>query len=272
MTAEERYALVEEALARELAERVVQKLLDRQKQALVVYTGSNLGSGPALEALRGLRAEGFTFRVLLSHSAANILDVGAIRSALEPAALWVDRPEESPEALTARYDTILVPALTVNTAAHVASCMADTPAAAIILDGLMRGKNVIAAIDGCCPDNSERAARGFRMAEPLKQRLRDNMETLRSYGARLTTAERLKEKTLKAIRDVFPTAERPEPARQTAAPAQQSETRFQGKVLSGRSIVNCPLHSTLWVPKGTLVTQLAADEARRRDVCIRIET
>ena len=57
--------------------------------------------------------------------------------------------------------------------------LADTPAAAVILDGLMRGKNVIVATDGCCPDHAERARRGFRMAEPLKQTLRTHLEALR---------------------------------------------------------------------------------------------
>ena len=47
--------------------------------------------------------------------------------------------------------------------------MADTPASAVILDGLMRGKNVVVNIDGCCPDHAERLKRGFHMAEPLKQ-------------------------------------------------------------------------------------------------------
>ena len=153
----------------------VQKLLERQKQALVVYTGSNMGIEPGLECLRTLRREdGFTYRVLLTRSAAELLDVPAIRSALEPEELWIETPGDSPEALTARYDTILVPAMTVNTAAHVAACMADTPAAAIILDGLMRGKNVIVAADGCCPDNPERMRRGFHMTEALKNKLREN--------------------------------------------------------------------------------------------------
>ena len=123
MTVEERYALVEEAFVRELAQRVVQRLVDRQKRALVVYTGSNIGTNAALESMRMLRADGFTFQVLFSRSAAKILDVDAIRTTLEPEVLWIDQPGDSPEALTVRYDTILVPALTVNTAAHVATCM-----------------------------------------------------------------------------------------------------------------------------------------------------
>ena len=191
--------MADEAFVEILAQRVVEKLLARQKQALVVYTGSNIGEAAALEAMGRLRGEGFTFRVLLSRGASGLLDVERLRSVLEPEKLWVETPEETPEALTARYDTILVPAMTVHTAAHVAACMADTPASAVILDGLMRGKNVVVNIDGCCPDHAERLKRGFHMAEPLKQALRNNLETLRSFGARLTTSGGLYDKALRAV-------------------------------------------------------------------------
>ena len=260
MTTEQLRGMADEAFVEILAQRVVEKLLARQKQALVVYTGSNIGEAAALEAMGRLRGEGFTFRVLLSRGASGLLDVERLRSVLEPEKLWVETPEETPEALTARYDTILVPAMTVHTAAHVAACMADTPASAVILDGLMRGKNVVVNIDGCCPDHAERLKRGFHMAEPLKQALRNNLETLRSFGARLTTSGGL----------YAAPAARPE-----AAPRKQegaARIRLEGRVLSGRHVQGCPPHSTLWVPRETLITQLAADEARRRDICIRKET
>ena len=60
----------------------------------------------------------------------------------------------------------------------------------------MRGKNVVVNIDGCCPDHAERLKRGFHMAGPLKQALRNNLETLRSFGARLTTSGGLYDKAL----------------------------------------------------------------------------
>ena len=266
--------MADEAFVEILAQRVVEKLLARQKQALVVYTGSNIGEAAALEAMGRLRGEGFTFRVLLSRGASGLLDVERLRSVLEPEKLWVEAPEETPEALTARYDTILVPAMTVHTAAHVAACMADTPASAVNLDGLMRGKNVVVNIDGCCPDHAERLKRGFHMAGPLKQALRNNLETLRSFGARLTTSGGLYDKALRAVGGAQARTAAPA-ARPEAAPRKQegaARIRLEGRVLSGRHVQGCPPHSTLWVPRETLITQLAADEARRRDICIRKET
>lgn len=275
-------------IAQMLAERVVQKLLERQKQALVVYTGSNMGIAPGLECLRTLRQkEGFTYRVLLTRSAAGLLDVSAIRSALEPEELWVETPEYSPEVLTAKYDTILVPALTVNTAAHVAACMADTPAAAIILDGLMRGKNVVVAVDGCCPDNPERIRRGFHMTEILKGKLRENKEALKGYGAWLTTSDKLDETALKAVMSFGRTADlnpkysepKTEPKVQekgdkqkVAADAGVFHAKLEGRVFSGTHIKSYPDHATIIVPKRTIVTQLVSDEARRRGIRIEFES
>lgn len=261
----------EELFIQILAERVVQKLVERQKKALVVYTGSNLGAGQALDAMSRLRREGFRFQVLLSRGASRVLSQSDIRIALEPEELWVDCPGETPEALSARYDTILVPALTVNTAAHVASCMADSPSAAVILDGLMRGKNVVCAVDGCCPDNEERAARGFCMAEPLKQKLRDNMEILRSFGARLTTADHLHEVVLQSVR-LEAGCEKPAFRSGAACADGVNEPQYiTSRVLSAGLVRGCRPGTVLRVSGQTLVTQLARDEARLRRITIAVE-
>lgn len=272
MTTEQLDSLVRETLLVEvLAQRVVEKLMARMKQALVVYTGSNISAAEGLEAMGRLRADGFTFRVLLSQSAARLLDVEAIRSVLEPEELWIGTPGDTPEALTKQYDTIIVPAATVRTVSHVVSCMADTPAAAVILDGLMRGKNVIVATDGCCPDHAERARRGFRMAEPLKQTLRNHLEALRDYGARLTSAPRLDEAVKRALASSFsPAGEKSRPA--AAKPAGSADLRLSGHVISGRQLAACPSNCTVWVERDALITQLAADEARRRGIVLRKET
>lgn len=272
MTTEQLNSLIRETLlVEELAQRVVEKLMARMKQALVVYTGSNISAAEGLEAMGRLRADGYTFRVLLSQSAAGLLDVDAIRSVLEPEELWIGTPGDTPEALTKRYDTIIVPAATVRTVSHVVACMADTPAAAVILDGLMRGKNVVVATDGCCPDHKERALRGFRMTEPLKQTLRNHLEALRDYGARLTSAQRLDEAVRRTVAKSFSqTGAGGRPA--TAKQAEPSAVRLSGHVVSGRQIAACPANSTVWVERDALITQLAADEARRRGIVLRKET
>lgn len=192
--------MADEAFVEILAQRVVEKLLARQKQALVVYTGSNIGEAAALEAMGRLRGEGFTFRVLLSRGASGLLDVERLRSVLEPEKLWVEAPEETPGGADR-------PVRHHFGSGHDGTYRRPrgrlhggyTRRRPVILDGLMRGKNVVVNIDGCCPDHAERLKRGFHMAEPLKQALRNNLETLRSFGAHLTTSGGLYDKTLRAV-------------------------------------------------------------------------
>ena len=58
------------------------------------------------------------------------------------------------------------------------------------------------------------------------------------------------------------------------APTQQTANtiRLMGRVIGGRQLAGCPSGSTVWVEPHALITQLAADDARRRGITIRKET
>ncbi len=250
------------SLAEEIARRVAEKLLARQKKALVVYTGSLLSFDAALDSLVRLRQEGFTYHVLLTTNAARILDTGRIEAALAPETLAIGESDRPPELYAAPFDTILVPALTAHTAARLAACMADTAAARVILNSMMRGKNVVVSVDGCCPDNEERAQKGYRMTEALKARLRENLETIRSYGATLARAKSFDRATLRAIA--------PSWAQSPSRPAKPSY-RHEGKVLSRTDVAALAPQSVLAVAPGCVITQLARDLAAERGIAI-VET
>ena len=275
MTEQEQYAL--ELLAGELAERVVQKLVERQKRALVVVTGAAIGVPAALEELKRLRSEGFTYHVLMTRSAMYVTGEGAVRAALDPEELWVESADRPPELVAAGFDTILVPAMTVNTAAHLAACMSDSPAGAMILSGLLKGKNVVIAVDGACPDNPKRAELGYHMTRPMRDALHENLEKLRAYGARLTTADRMAEAARKAVYSFLPSqaAAKPNPPAQGETPTAQGggviRPVMTGRVLGVKAVNTAPRGSVILAPKGTIVTQLARDVARKKGVDIQIE-
>lgn len=257
-------------MAEVIAQRVADKLLALQKKALVVYTGSKINFEDSLESLKKLRGEGFTYEVFLSQSAAAILDVSAIREGLAPANLWIGTTDQPPEALATAYHTILVPCLSINTASHIAACMPDSPASRIITNAMWRGKNVVLNIDGCCPDNAFRVAH-YRMTEPLKAHLRENLAAMQAYGATLTSAKGLYAKTLKTIGApsapaAIPAACGEKTRNQPAAPAAGKTA--VGKVVGRGQVTTTPAGGTLRVPTGCLVTSLAREEAVRRNVTI----
>ncbi len=276
MTEQERKDLALALLADELAERVVQKLVERQKKALVVVTGAAIGVPVALEGLKQLRGEGFTYHVLMTRSAMYVTGEEAVRAALDPEELWVESADRPPEVVAAQFDTILVPALTMNTAAHLANCMSDSPAGAMILSGLLKGKNVVLAVDGACPDNPMRAKLGYHMTPAMRDALHENLEKLRAYGGRLTPAEGMAHAVRKAIYSFLPAqAAKPGPPAKAQKPAARGgkviRPAMAGRILGVKAVNTAPRGSVILVPKGTIVTQLASDKARELGVTIQIE-
>ena len=252
----------EEALVAEVVRRVAEKLISVQKKALVVYTGSLIGFVPALVSLQQLQQAGLTFDPFLSKSASKLLNVDTLRTVLAPGVFYQEEQlDRAPELLAAPYYTVIVPALTVNTAAKIAACIADTPAARIISNSMMRGKNVVIARDGCCPENAERAAKGYNMTPALKAKLSANLETLRDFGAALCGCDTLAFKTIKLIEPQSPTAPR----------ARAADFSSAKRVIGRREVVSLPAGSLLRVSKNALVTQLAYDAAYQRGVRIEKE-
>lgn len=256
---------MDESIIEYIAEMTVKKILEHQKKAVVVFTGSNINFDQALDSVKSLLDDGFTFKVIISNNACKILDEKKIIDALRPEVVWRGAADTTPEALTKMYDTFIVPTMTVNTTAHVVNCMADNPTSAIILDGLMRGKNVIVNIDGCCPDNPERPKRGFNFTPALRDRLHDNLEILRSYGARLATSTTIAEKVRKALGLSFKTSDG-----EAAQKARPNVVSTSSHVVSVKDLFGCVSGGTLKVEKGALITQLAKEEAARRGITISI--
>ena len=254
----------EEVLIAEVVRRVAEKLISVQKKALVVYTGSLIGFVPALVSLQQLQQAGFTFDLFLSKSASKLLDVETLRTVLTPGAFHQEGSlDRAPEELAAPYYTVLVPALTVNTASKIAACVADTPAARIISNSMMRGKNVVITRDGCCPENAERAAKGYHMTPALKAKLSANLETRRDFGAAICGCDTLAFKTMRLVEPKAPDARPMLAEAQSVASAK--------RVIGRREIISLPSGSLLRVSKNALVTQLARDAAHQRGVRIEKE-
>ena len=269
-----------EQVVREVAARVVASIKAQQDQALVVYTGAKIGYATATEQLAQLRERlGLSYTVLMSEPAARVLDVDAIDEALKPAALVIERSgSKSAESMARDAGMIIVPALTANSCAHVAGCMTDSAAQAAIVEGIGLGRDVVASINGCCPDNADRVNLGFSFPAPMAARMRENMEVLRSYGVNLTTSEglaakveRVRARRLSALLGQGVTGVSAcDTAAQACAPVAPSprQAEFAGHVVGAQTLSALPENSTLLIAPDALVTSLAQDVAARRSITI----
>ena len=266
MTEDQLRDAILEALTEEIARRVVEKLQRLQKRALVVCTGSALSFSVWQSELRILAENGFEMDLYLSESACQILDTEGLCAAVPFGRVWKGRLEEAPEKLAASYPVILVPALTVNTAAKLAVCISDTPATRMISNSLMRGKTVVISVDGCCPDNPARAAMGYRMTEGLKAQLHHNLVQLQAYGAVLTTAERFAGRVMGAVRGGTAAPASPEKERPAPPAAVPGEFRVEKGVLGRGDVSALPAACTLRVRRNCQITQLAAEVLQVRRI------
>ncbi|WP_321973993.1 flavoprotein [Paratractidigestivibacter sp.] len=259
----------------------IEAIRARQLNVLVVFTGAKLGCADAVASLSTLRDKGYAFNVLMSEKAASILDIESIDQALLPQNIWVGQPPVHAEQLAREADTIVVPTLSASSCSHVANILTDTPAQACITESLMLGKSVICAVDGCCPDNPLRAEEGFKFTEAMAQRMRDNRDAVRDYGAAFTPASKLADKVLsvqeQALRAALGLAEAsaaPSSASACAKAASAATAPSGSVVYEGGNVLSATFVRTLVagtvvsVPEGTLVSPLARDLARTNNITL----
>lgn len=245
-----------------LSDRVVAALQARRRTALLLFTGTDLGLEPALAGLEALRRDGWVFTAVLSPRAEGLVPAARLR-ALGDVAVPADAA--ALDRLLDGSGLVVVPTLTVTTAAKVAGVLRDSLASYLLARALETGKGVIAAVDGCCPDNPQRAARGFQVADSYKARLRANLEALRGYGVRLTTADALAGKlaaTLAGTVAVQPAGPAAQPV--AAAPTISAPPRT-ARIFSRSDAALCA-GPEIRLPAGVLVTPAAADLLRTRNI------
>ncbi len=260
MSRENLKTIISEVLISYITERVLERIAMYNKKALIVFTGSLMNFDEAMENLKRLRDDGFSFEVVLSESAKSILDLDKINNLLQPIEIYSNETY-IPEQLANKFETIIVPTMTINTASKIANCMLDTPASRVILTAMMRGKNVIVGVDGCCPDNKERVAKGYKMTDMLKAQLRENMKKMASYGAYLTTLENLYDNTKKKVLGQGPKGE-PSMEKKVITSENSGSVVLSKKVIGNADILLNAKCKIIKINKNAIVTKLAEETAQ----------
>ena len=260
-----------QAIVELLADRVVDRLRSRRNVALALFTGAEQGIREAVSSLQGWRDVGWTIRAVFSETARRVLSpdsLGEFGSGLSSGEFGAsgEMGEMGERALLDGCGVLLVPTLSINSAAKVAAGIRDSLPSRLMAHALERGVPVIAASDGCCPDDPQRIAQGFFVAEAYKAQLRCTLEALQSYGMKLVRAEMLAHAAQRPNATPMPPVRRPGASAQTPRGSGASVGTGQGKRVFGRGdAVQCR-EGVLRLERGVLVTPLAKDELQRRNV------
>lgn len=259
-----------------VVQEVVKRYLAQSKKALVLFSGALIGIQEAYDNLNQLKEDGWSLTVVMSASAKEIISEETIKEKIGPDAIYAEGNPVAYRKLVDECNYVIIPTLTINTTAKVANAINDNLLTNIIYRSMSVGKPIIAAIDGCCPDNEVRNKMGFKVTEAYKAKLRSNLEAMQSYGIVLTSAKNLFKKVNKVlagsisfsnVRKAESKAEA-KAVKSTAKAAAGGSIRLDKNVISRNDILLNRQYKTIIVGKRANVTALAQDEAFRYGITI----
>ncbi|MBE5956655.1 MAG: hypothetical protein E7253_09390 [Lachnospiraceae bacterium] len=259
-----------------VVQEVVKRYLAQRKKALVLFSGALIGIQEAYDNLNQLKEDGWSLTVVMSASAKEIISVETIKEKIGPDAIYAEGDPVAYRKLVDECNYVIIPTLTINTTAKVANAINDNLLTNIIYRSMSVGKPIVAAIDGCCPDNEVRNKMGFKVTEAYKAKLRSNLEAMQSYGIVLTSAKNLFKKVNKVlagsvsfsnVRKAEPKAEA-KAGKAAAKPLTGGAVRLDKNVISRNDILLNRQYKTIIVGKRANVTALAQDEAFRYGITI----
>lgn len=255
---------MEQAVFEKIANLVVDKLIIRSKRLLVVYSGSTVGFNSAQEQLKKLRQEGYTFSVYATPAARNILNMSEIYDDLGVSDRRIidDYHEFLPLG-----SAIVIPTLTRNSAAKLANGINDNPFCDIISQGILRDYEIIAAYDACCSKRAIDMSVQTSRANSYRAMLSSNLDTLVSFGIRLTASETLASEVQKASAIRFVNGAQAGSS-DISRESKCGGVRLTDKVISVSSISVYDDGSALEVEKTAVITPLAADYARDHKILL----
>ncbi|WP_371373662.1 flavoprotein [Sporomusa aerivorans] len=164
----------------------------RLYKALIMFTGGTIGLEASLEQLKSIQASNVNFAVVFSEAAERIVGVTRVEEMLGAKVLTKPACFSYPGQELQAADIVLIPVLTQNTAAKLAYTLADSLVPSLVLQALMLGKPVVAAVNAADPNDDERRQKGLCKQSPaLEAALTENLEKLQLYGIKLTRAENL---------------------------------------------------------------------------------
>ena len=274
--------LIQNALIEYIVNKVIEKLEQRQKTALVLFTGASIGFRQSIESLNKLQQNGWQFKVVISKAAEDVLTEDLIKKSLNIESVIKEDDKPDIKELLDQNNLIIIPSLTINTASKIANCISDTLITNIVSKAMMSGKKILASLNACCIENEERKSiYGDNVSLAYKNKLKNNLETIKSYEIELTTSENLFYKVEKYSKKNLNTNNlvinnQSKDNKKTIDLKQPQDKnslyiKLDKKVISRADVYENRGYNYIFVDKGSLITDLAKEEAKKLNLKIKQE-
>ncbi len=262
-----------------LIDQIVKKVIDLLSEkmiaaapkhhVLVLFSGAGSGYVVGMQAVQWLAKAGHPLTVVLTASAKQIIGEENVRKAGAAHVIgdneWVNTPR-----LVREVDLVLVPTLSMNTAAHLALGLMDSLATTLTLGALLAGKPVLAVCDGANPyGNGGRVFGNTKDTAPLlRAKMADNLTTLMGFGIDLVKEDAFLFGLAKYLNGAAPQTDSPQPlpakSSSPGTPPKITATAGPGMLLTASDLLAYPPGSTLRLASGARLTPLAQELVGRQ--------
>lgn len=256
-------AIVEETLIEYMAQLVVDKLINRRKKAVVVFTGAGIGFNQSIKSLKLLKEDGWELEIVLSKGAEDALTIDLIKDLLSVEEIVTEDDDSRIGEIFDKNNLMIIPCLTINTASKIANCISDNFVTNLISRYITEGRPIVAAVNGCCPDNEERNKMGFSPTESYKSRLRENINTMREYGIHITIGENLYTKTSRIFSKPYGRLQSTKAEKSSINP---KVSNIESRVITRTTILENAMYDVLNLRRDSIITDLAREEAERHNI------
>lgn len=262
--------LMERSIIEYIVERVIEKIQEKNKRAVVLFTGATIGFKQSIESLNKLQEKGWKFDVILSNGARDVLGKDLIKKSLNVDVVKTEDDNVDIKTLLSDNSLVIIPSLTINSASKIANCISDNLVTNIVSKSLMSGKKIVASINACCIDNEERKSiYGDNTTEAYKNTLRNHLEVIKSYGILLTTSENLDYKVEKTMsnnnfQNLKLKSSNINLKNNSPQKVQKiNEVKIDKKIISRSDIYENRNFNIIVISPESLITDLARDEAKK---------
>lgn len=238
-----------------------------QQRVLILFSGASTGYVVGMDMIKMLVQANHNLTVFMTASAIHVVGVENVQKAGAKEIIspnqWVDTP-----GLVRETDLVLVPTLSMSTAARLALGVMDSLFSTLVLGALLANKPVIAICDGADPygqgglifsDNNEGAA-------VLRNKMVENLGTLIDFGVNLVAEEKFMMRVIQQMQ-----AGDHQAIVSPSAPVQRISGNGRSTILTESDLINYQTGTILHLPANTRLTPLAQDNAKKRNLKLLFE-
>lgn len=262
--------VLEDISKRLQGESIIEKE-NKTLKALIVLNGSNIEINEKIENIKKLKNRGINISLAFSFMAERLLDTQRIINTLQPLQIYKEEDITKLKNISKEYSIIIGPNITTNTLSKISLGMIDTFIPNLIWTFLYQGKKVYLDFNqvknylGEETKNKEILNITNKYIDTIKKMGAieiDNKNTLENIVLEKTINNHtnnyeINTKGLQNKLRVSQTKEEPIPQTKT--------------VITEKDIISMSSNNKLILPKGTIITPLAKDKAREKNIKIEIK-